>query len=102
NYRARLVAKLGRYYRVRLTPPEYRNHDEIAAKGVRGGLITVLAQECMEQLYDDNPDAKFGSIAVLSFSRLHHINLHYLEAELAAELARVVDRKSTTREQLLR
>ncbi|KAG8353993.1 hypothetical protein FVEN_g8252 [Fusarium venenatum] len=79
----------------------YRSHNTFAAQNVEGNLFKILAQECMEQIYDDNPDAKFGSVAVLSFARLHHINLHYFEVELAADLADIVDKGTTTRKQLL-
>jgi hypothetical protein len=65
-----------------------------------GNLFTILANECTEQLYDDNVDGKFGSIGVLAFSRLHHMNLHFFEAELAAELASIGERKDTDRRQM--
>jgi len=55
-----------------------------------GEGLFVIAKECMEQLYDDNTDGKFGTVDFLSFNRLHHLNLHYFEFELATELEKVV------------
>lgn len=71
----------------RLVPPVYRHHPK--AKG-SGDIYKILSTECMEQLYDDNVQAKFGTTDFLSFSRLHHLNLHYFEFQLAKELTNVV------------
>ena len=83
----------------------YRNHEATAKKDFPGSLYEILSNECMEQLYDDNTDGDFGEIGFLSFSRLHHMNLHYLEVELAAELADIVSKRDsggTSRRQMLR
>lgn len=93
----KFTAQFGRNRGVRLTPPIYRKHEDIARENIAGNLFKGLANECMEQLYDDNPNGKFGSIGVLSFARLHHMNLHYFEADLAAELAAVIKKKDTGR-----
>ncbi|KAJ9658918.1 hypothetical protein H2201_007568 [Coniosporium apollinis] len=98
----RFTAQFGRNRGVRLTPPMYRKHEDIARENIAGNFFKVLANECMEQLYDDNPNGKFGSIGVLSFARLHHMNLHYFEADLAAELATVIKKKDTDRRQMMR
>lgn len=99
----KLTSKFGRHFRGRrMTPAKPRGHNDISAKNVPGDLFKILANECMEQLYDDNFDGKFGAVHVLAFSRLHHMNLHYFEAELAAELASIGEKKNTDREQMLR
>ena len=96
----KVTSRFGRHVRHRrMTPAMPRGHKNIAAKS---NLFTILAQECMEQLYDDNFEGKFGDVHVLAFSRLHHMNLHYFEAELAAELASIAEKKTTDREQMLR
>ena len=96
----RLTGRFGRYMRHRrMTPATLRGHNGIAAQS---NLFTILAQECMEQLYDDNFEGKFGAVHVLEFSRLHHMNLHYFEAELAAELASIAEKKTTDRKQMLK
>jgi hypothetical protein len=41
-------------------------------------------------------------IRVLLFARLHHLNLHYFEVELGAELAALKDKGTMTKEQILR
>jgi hypothetical protein len=98
----KVTTKFGRRFGLRLTSSMYRNHKAIAVTELQGDLFKILASECMEQLYDDNPDGKFGSIGVLSFARLHHMNLHYFEADLAAELARIVEKKDTNKRQMMR
>jgi hypothetical protein len=98
----KVTAKFGSTRGLRLTPPMYRKHENIAIEELNGNLFKVLANECMEQLYDDNPNAKFGSIGVLSFARLHHMNLHYFEADLATELADIVEKGDTNRQQMMR
>ena len=100
----RLTGSFGRYMRHRrMTPATTRGHNGIAAQNLQSSnLFTTSAQECMEQLYDDNFEGKFGAIHVLAFSRLIHINLHYFETELAAELASIAEKKTTDREQMLR
>ncbi|KAF2271722.1 uncharacterized protein EI97DRAFT_446390 [Westerdykella ornata] len=97
-----IAAFFGRARKARLTPPMYRYHEDIAVKELEGKLFKILANECMEQRYDDNVDARFGFVNFLSFGRLHHMNLHYFEVELACELADIVKKKDTDRDQLLR
>ncbi|KAH6703239.1 hypothetical protein BKA61DRAFT_680859 [Leptodontidium sp. MPI-SDFR-AT-0119] len=89
----------------RFVPPIYRKHKQITSseKGPKASLFKILADECMEQYYDDNFEEKFGTVDVLAFGKLHHMNLHYFEVELAAELADVMDEKTATdRKQMLR
>ncbi|KIW90280.1 uncharacterized protein Z519_08924 [Cladophialophora bantiana CBS 173.52] len=56
----------------------------------------------MEQLYDDAPDNKFGAIGFLSFARLHHLNLHYFEVELARELKDLKTQGNTGETQIMK
>ncbi len=85
-----------------MTPAKPRKHEGISVENIPGDLFKILANECMEQLYDDNFDGKFGAVHVLAFTRLYHMNLHYFEAELAAEVASIGTKKNTNRKQMLR
>lgn len=94
-----LTNLFGRFHKLNLVPPMGRQHKKTLRSG---DLFEVLANECMEQLYDDNTEGGFGEVGFLSFSRLHHMNLHYFEAELAAEMEDIVGKKNTDRQQMIR
>lgn len=83
----------------RLVPPMRREHQR---KQMKGTVLEMLANECMEQLYDDSPDGKFGHIGLLSFTRLHHLSLHYFEVELSTELEIIVNTKNTDEAQIFK
>ncbi|EXJ65626.1 uncharacterized protein A1O5_11153 [Cladophialophora psammophila CBS 110553] len=83
----------------RLVWPERRRHKKIEGKFSQ---FKLLANECMEQLYDDAPDNKFGAIGFLSFARLHHLNLHYFEVELTRELKDLENEENTGETQIFK
>lgn len=95
-----ILKKIGKHKQRRLVHPMYRKHPPVNLP--RASVYDILAQECMEQLYDDAPDGNFGTIGFLSFTRLHHLNLHYFEAELTREMTEIAARKTTDRKQILK
>jgi hypothetical protein len=100
-----ILQKIGKRRHLRMVPPMYRAHTpvELASASVPSASVyDVLAQECMEQLYDDAPNGDFGSIGFLSFTRLHHLNLHYFEAELTREMMAITTNGTTDRKQILK
>jgi hypothetical protein len=95
-----ILQKIGKRKQRRMVHPMYRKHTLVNLP--RASVYEILAQECMEQLYDDTPNGDFGTIGFLSFTRLHHLNLHYFEAELTREMTQITARKSTDRKQILK
>jgi hypothetical protein len=100
-----ILQKIGKRRHRRMVPPMYRAHTPVelsSASVPSASVYDVLAQECMEQLYDDAPNGDFGSIGFLSFTRLHHLNLHYFEAELTREMMAITTNGTTDRKQILK
>ena len=96
----RILKRIGTHKQRRLVPPMYREHPPVnTSRDI--SVYDILAQECMEQLFDDAPDGNFGTIGFLSFTRLHHLNLHYFEAELTREMIGIAE-KITNRKQILK
>jgi hypothetical protein len=95
-----ILQKIGKRKKRRMVHPMYRKHRLVNLP--KASVYDILAQECMEQLYDDAPNGNFGSIGFLSFTRLHHLNLHYFEAELTREMTEITAKKTTDRKQILK
>lgn len=94
-----VLKKIGKRKQRRLVHPMYRKHTPIDLPGA--SIYDILAHECPESLSDDAPDGKFGAIGFLSFTRLHHLSLHYFEVELTRELIGITG-KTTDRKQILK
>ena len=94
-----ILQKIGKRKQRRLVHPMYRKHTPIDLHGA--SIYNILAHECMESLSDDAPDGKFGAVGFLSFTRLHHLNLHYFEVELTRELIKITG-KTTNKMQILK
>jgi hypothetical protein len=90
---------LFRYFKVNFGY-DYPCHSQSPVR-VEGDVYKLLAHEALnhEHLESISQD-KFG-MRVLLFSRLHHLNLHYFEVELAAETTNL-KAGACDREQILR
>lgn len=61
-----------------------------------------LAREAVHVYSAESPSNDADGMGVLVFGRLHHLNLHAFEEELAGELVALQTTKTTSREQILR
>jgi hypothetical protein len=96
--RKKIERILFRYFKVNFGY-DYPCHTH--SQTIEGDVYKLLAHEALfHDTLESISQDKFG-MRVLLFPRLHHLNLHYFEVELAAEVANL-KKEGCDREQILR
>jgi hypothetical protein len=92
-----ILSQLERFTSVTF-PRQQKKHVPFTRPDVTG----CLAQEAINVYSEESPSNDACGMGVLAFGRLHHLNLHAFEEELAKELVDLHSTETTSRSQILR
>jgi hypothetical protein len=86
----------------RFIPFQFQNRETQHIPVTCNGVESFLTHEALHVYSGDTPSKDACGMGVLAFGRLHHLNLHSFEKELADELVQLHDKGTTSREQILK
>jgi len=93
----RLLSKIGHITRL-----SFQKRPTHHVPDTYNDVENFLAHEALHTYSEDTPSSDAYGIGALVFGRLHHLNLHAFEEELAGELVQLHCTKTTSREQIIR